>query len=87
MSYADARGALYAGLIFSDQGSAPRTAVRRRVSRSKLTPIFSATSERCSMYEGVHAIAVTLRSWMSSICRSVLPTEAGTTVAPILSAP
>ena len=51
-----------------------------------LTPILSATSPRYIMYEGVAAMAVTPRSWIIWICRSVLPVLAGTTAAPIFSA-
>ena len=74
-------------LMDSDQGSAPSTAFLSLVSLWMSTPIDLAVSRRWIMYEGVQAIAVTPRSWMSSTCLSVLPVLAGRTVAPTFSAP
>ena len=70
----------------SVHGSAPNTPVRSgRSLRS--TPISPAFSTRCTKKLGVAHTAVTPKSRISMIWRSVLPPETGITAAPIASAP
>jgi hypothetical protein len=65
----------------SVHGSAPKTPARSGSSFMS-TPSSPARSIRCRKYVGVQQIAVTPKSFISMICRSALPPDVGTTVAP-----
>ena len=72
--------------IAIDQGSAPKRPYASACSRGSI-PASAIVSAMCSAYDGVQQRIRAERSAISSTWRGVLPPDAGTTIAPIRSAP